>query len=1172
MILAAVLVSFILGAMVTLVTQWLFARQWFYKQPCLLPPYREQHHKIELPKPLSQNLSDGKKRGSTRDSGAPSETSSPSLDRASDQGLILNILTHFLFNELKDTARVRRWMARKLNVEFEEMLTSTTGKFMNQIQVRDFSFGSCFPTVKAVELISVEMDKEKDFIKKADIALDIDYEGGFRLTLDVDIIFGAWAYLSILVTQLSGRARLQMSRTPTTHWSFSFYDDPRMDFEVDSRFNGRPIPQISSLIINQIKRTIRKKHVLPSYKMRYKPLFIKPEVSFVEHDICFRGNRLGRGKLSVKVLRCSRLQELDRNSKLYCTLSVDKESMEDVWKQSWRALTITLKPTTNHGLSLKEQLSGDKTEKKRVVIDSVLPASPAAEAGLCRGDIIEFICNVRVLSVKHANKQIKLASDLLTFAVKRHQSRMSLEADQQFLDSESLTDLEFEIKDSDLDNNDDAGDFININLKESPKVSNNSSNSNTNAVDNVAMPSKPESQKLSEKLGRKIQSGKRKLLGMRGNGQSHEGDRNTGNSVDSKGVAIDEDIGSGTNFGTSPSAGEIRNGSQSAKSSPLKQVKVDKRQRAFSDTSLNRQNLDGDSGSVSSDAGSYGNHLQELRAGEISTRELEFGTDPEWNEEFEFACTDEDRYVNVCVWCRLLQVGRATKQPIERMKDPELVKQTPPTDELPYYNVTTKIGYVSIPLSDIVAGCLLTLQGDTQYTIYLHPPEETITATRAKVAYASHAGFDRTICQGDITLSFAHQPFKEVEKKERRKIINNVLNPPPQRLRAMSVPLVSREGQHKFIICQFPSGTYCQFCGKKIWLKGGLQCRTCKMICHKKCVDKCNTQTKCTKEGPKIASRPNEPWVAPVRGGTSSGDQDREEKEGKQTVGHRGGKLAGGQSAATKFFKGLRPKEQQSLPLNIPYSKSQQGHVGSSQSHSPMGSPSPYSMGGDGGDGKLKVSSIRKNTSAKSLSDRGEDDSDEDLATRYRHSNYSLDDNIVIEAKEKGKELYSNLSLPERKKTLDEMVTKLQSQIDNDSEFKAELLKALDESGETEVKRRLSQQLDKCDEKMEALMMMMVHYCAGLQHCLDQEEAHKRLLSMTDETVAEDEIDESEESLASPMAPTDGGIEIVEEGETLTISPSAEVSASPGPGLSAPPRVGPDAEDMGIQFMITETD
>ena len=74
----------------------------------------------------------------------------------------------------------------------------------------------------------------------------------------------------------------------------------------------------------QIKRMIKKKHILPSYKMRYKPLFIKPEEFYVNPDLSFRGNRLGKGQLVVKVLRCSRLPELSKDSKLYCTLSVGR--------------------------------------------------------------------------------------------------------------------------------------------------------------------------------------------------------------------------------------------------------------------------------------------------------------------------------------------------------------------------------------------------------------------------------------------------------------------------------------------------------------------------------------------------------------------------------------------------------------------------------------------------------------------------------------------------------------------------------------------------------------------------------------------------------------------------------------------------------------------------------
>ena len=63
-------------------------------------------------------------------------------------------------------------------------------------------------------------------------------------------------------------------------------------------------------------------------------------------------------------------------------------------------------------------------------------------------------------------------------------------------------------------------------------------------------------------------------------------------------------------------------------------------------------------------------------------------------------------------------------------------------------------------------------------------------------------------------------------------------------------------------------------------------------------------------------------------------------------------------------------------------------------------------------------------------------------------------------------------------------VTKLQDTIDKESEYKSELMKAVQETQDGDQKRIMTKQIEKCDEKMEALMMMMVHYCAGLQHCL----------------------------------------------------------------------------------------
>lgn len=54
------------------------------------------------------------------------------------------------------------------------------------------------------------------------------------------------------VTHLSGQARLHFTRHPYTHWSFSFFGDPVLELQVESQFQGHPLPQITSIIVSQV--------------------------------------------------------------------------------------------------------------------------------------------------------------------------------------------------------------------------------------------------------------------------------------------------------------------------------------------------------------------------------------------------------------------------------------------------------------------------------------------------------------------------------------------------------------------------------------------------------------------------------------------------------------------------------------------------------------------------------------------------------------------------------------------------------------------------------------------------------------------------------------------------------------------------------------------------------
>ena len=128
--------------------------------------------------------------------------------------------------------------------------------------------------------------------------------------------------------------------------------------------------------------------------------------------------------------------------------------------------------------------------------------------------------------------------------------------------------------------------------------------------------------------------------------------------------------------------------------------------------------------------------------------------------------------------------------------------------------------------------------------------------------------------------------------------------------------------------------------------------------------------------------------------------------------------------------------------------------------------------------------------------------------------------------------------------------------IDKESEHKCELMKLISETSETTKKKLLSQQLDKCEEKLESLMMMMVHYCAGLQHCLDMEEAQRRLqvdgLEMKFDRVGEGDGDRDH----AGKGRVGEGIGDGEDG----IQASGDSDSLDG------------NEDAGIQFIVTDTE
>lgn len=184
----------------------------------------------------------------------------------------LNAIFLFLFRELRDTPVVRHWLTKKIKVEFEELLqTKTAGRLLEGLSLKDFSLGNSLPVFKTAKLMKPAHLNEDGMPEELNFEVDIEYNGGFHLAIDVELVFGKSAYLFVKMRRVVGRLRLQFTRVPFSHWSFSFLEDPLVDFEVKSQFEGRPLPQLTSIIVNQLKRVIKKKHTLPNYKIRYGP-------------------------------------------------------------------------------------------------------------------------------------------------------------------------------------------------------------------------------------------------------------------------------------------------------------------------------------------------------------------------------------------------------------------------------------------------------------------------------------------------------------------------------------------------------------------------------------------------------------------------------------------------------------------------------------------------------------------------------------------------------------------------------------------------------------------------------------------------------------------------------------------------------------------------------------
>ncbi|XP_061928200.1 PDZ domain-containing protein 8 isoform X2 [Apis cerana] len=438
-------ITFMCGIICTIVLEFYFFKKFLEQAPLANSPKKSLHHdKAQLPKELLEKIQDEK-------------TNSINISRQGmcqgNENLAINLTLQFLFNELRNAERVRLWLYRKLNNEFKELLTqSTTGKLLDSVQLRDLNLGSQFPTIKGLEVADSKIDADTGLLETLDLSLDLHYSGNFQLSIDVKMLLGKTAYMALQVKRISGRARLQFTRVPYTHWSLSFYSDPILELEVQSQFQGRQLqPQIISLITGQIRRAVRRKHTLPRYKMRYKPFFRRLNDEAV--DLSEVANmQLIPGYLEVSLVEVTRLNlgpnilnAEDRSQvEIYCTISIDSTPWVYLTQYTgvpYMVLDLIISKVGSQqlGVVFKQEFVPE-IGHTCVLVETIIVGSPAAIAEMKKGDILIAVDGKKVSNMNQVAKFVKSAVQRrFIIRVERKYSKTDLDKQTSMkLDSEKI--------------------------------------------------------------------------------------------------------------------------------------------------------------------------------------------------------------------------------------------------------------------------------------------------------------------------------------------------------------------------------------------------------------------------------------------------------------------------------------------------------------------------------------------------------------------------------------------------------------------------------------------------------------------------------------------------------------------------------------------------------------
>ncbi|NWQ66550.1 PDZD8 protein, partial [Neopipo cinnamomea] len=1024
----------------------------------------------------------------------------------------LNAIFLFLFRELRDTALVRDWVTKKIKVEFEELLQAKmTGKVLEGLSLREVSLGDVLPVFKSVKLIRPVSCNEEGCPEELGFEVDLEYNGGFHLAIDADLVFGKSAYLFVKISRVMGKLKLVFTRLPFTHWFFSFMDDPVILFEVKSQFEGRPMPQLTSIIVNQFKKVIKRKHTLPNYKIRFKPFFpfqVLPADEYEDRDLCIQDSLLTEGRLKVTLIECTRLfmfGSYERETNVHCTMELSSNVWEEKSRSSIKTAELVKGNLQSVGLTLRLVQSKEE-DAGHVVIETVTPNSPAAAADLQRGDRLLAIGSVKITSTVQVLKLIRQAGDRVLVFYERpvgynqHGSALQ-DGFGQLEDTAFLAQPEDDQGSvaTDVDSRDFDSEFEDL-ACESPEQKEDPPTTASPKRSVVILAAKPLGT-ISPILNRKLHLGSHQPTP-----KTHQKDAakaatpRTSEGSDSSQQSGKQSQGSSTKPPVPPRPQSRPSLPPSESQNVLETASVcsDKSERPPPPTNNGEKSAE----KVTKNS----DQLEDPAASKVVTapkqdtlrdglsenaRSCKDGDDhrtwesPEipykirqgrWPRTRTSSCLFEvegyHKYLNVALWCR------------DPFKAGGFIC----------------LGYASIKLEEIALDCIATSSMEFVRTFKLAAPTPKAAVSRTALRnLTTHKGFNEKFCYGDVTLQFKY--LKEGEMDDSSLVLEKERECHfEEEARALQkedpfLGQVLTENKHNFQDTQFQNPTWCDYCKKKVWTKAASQCMLCAYVCHKKCQEKCLTEMPFCVGAEKRLDRT-------VGGGRAEGQEappaasarvDSESKSANRTTGLTRHII----NTSTRLLN-LRQVPKARL--------AEQG----TDAVEPSPKHTPNTSDNESSDTELSGPSSPSKRAA-------------GTGMKLVRREGGLDDSVFIAVKEIGRDLYRSLPTEERFQKLEFMLDKLQNEIDQELENNNSLVKEEKETTDTRKKALISAALAKSGERLQALTLLMIHYRAGIEDIeslenMFSERQSRRVTRDAEECSIAEEMDSEDVSLTE--APT----------------------------------------------------